>query len=291
MMRATWLKSLVAVGVFLIASVQARSQPLFGHAASIESTVANADLVVVGKLVEFGRGEQADEGSGHEATIAVEETLKEDIFTLEPYQRLRVHVRCPASVLANWKDHSHRLLVAVQEDAPNATTVVDLGDKNLELLSADFTLQHDPKAVIRVAKETVRRMPAAVRRIHTFGLEVPRETVAGTKWEEYYKTGGYLRLSVPVDERLERRASDYLRSQSYRRREEGVRALRYFKSDENIARVTRLLNDPGWAYQRHAQENKGIEVRIYGVRQEAFRTLKAWGMDVEKPVICEKVQK
>ena len=134
-------------------------------------------------------------------------------------------------------------------------------------------------------------MPAAVRRIHTFGLEVPREAVAGTKREEYYKTGGYLSLSVPVDERLEKRARDYCRSESYRRREEGVRALRYFKSDENIARVKRLLNDPGWAYLYHAQENKGIEVRIYGVRQEAYRTLRVWGIDVEMPVIREEVQK
>src|SRR5262245_4050829 len=125
-MRAAWLKSLVAVGVSLVASVQAHTQPLFGHAESIECTVAKADLVVIGRLVEFGGGEQADEREGREATIAVEETLKQDIFTVEPYRRLRVQVPCPASVLANWKDHSRRLLVAVKQDAPSATTVIDL---------------------------------------------------------------------------------------------------------------------------------------------------------------------
>jgi hypothetical protein len=264
---------------------------LFGHAESIESTVANADLVVIGKLVESGGGEQADASEGQEATIAVEETLKEDLFSVKGHQRLRVHLRCPASVLANWKNHSQRLLVTVKDDAPSATTVIVLADKSLEVLTADLALLHDPEAVIRVAKETVRRMPAAVRRIHTFGLVVPRKAVARTKWEQYYETGGHLVLSVPVDERLEERAHDYIRSESYQRRGEGVRALRYFKSDGNIARAKKLLNDPGWAYLYHAPENKGIEVRIYGVRHEAYRTLKSWGVGVEKPTIREEVRR
>src|SRR3954447_5697991 len=101
MMRAAWLKSLVAVGVSLVASVQAHAQPLFGHAESIECTVANADLVFVGKLVEFdGRG-QADGRGRREGTIDVGEVLKEDIFTGEPSRRLRVHLPYPESVLAN----------------------------------------------------------------------------------------------------------------------------------------------------------------------------------------------
>src|SRR3954453_8974433 len=184
MMRAAWFRSLIAVGVSLVASVQAHAQPLFGHAESIESTVANADLVVIGKLVGFGGEEQADEGEKHEATIDVEETLKEDIFAVEPYRRLRVDVRRSASVLANWKDRSHRLLVATNECALGATTLIELSPDRPKVLTADFTLLRDPEAVIQAAKETVRRMPAAVRRIHTFGLEVPREGVAGTKWED-----------------------------------------------------------------------------------------------------------
>jgi len=291
MMRASWLKPLVAVGVSLVTSVQGYAQPLFGHADSIESTVANADLVVIGTLAELGGGERADEREGHEITVAVEQTLKEDLFSVEPHRRLRVHVRRPAPVLANWRDHSHRLLVAAKVDAPEATAVIDLADKGLEVLPADFALLHDPEAVIRAAKETVRRAPAAVRRVHTVGLAVPRAAVTGTKWEEYYRTGGHLVLRVPVDERLEKRAHDYIRSESYPKREEGVRALRYFKSDANTARVKMLLNDPGWAYVYRAQENKGGEVRIYGVRQEAYRTLKSWGSDVEKPTIREEFRR
>lgn len=289
-MRGGWLKSFVVVGVSLVASVPAQAQPLFGHAESLECTVTNADLVFVAKIVELGGG-QTGAHEGYEATIAVERTLKENIFTVEPYQRMRVHVHYSASMLSDWKDHSSRLLVAVLEDAPNETRVIDLTRGKLEVLTADFRLLRDPEAVIQAAKEAVGRMPAAVRRFHTFALRVPGEAVAGTKWEKYYPTGGSLFLNVPVDKRLEERALDAIGSESYGRREEGIRILRYFKSDGNIARARTLLNDPGWAYQFHAQENKGIEVRIYGVRQEAYRTLKSWGVQVKEPTIREEIRR
>ena len=159
------------------------------------------------------------------------------------------------------------------------------------MLTADFTLLRDPDAVLKAAKETVRRMPVAIKRIHAFSLAVPREVVAGTEWEKYYGTGGHLKLSVPVDQSLEKRSQDYIGSDSYQKREEGVRALRYFKSDQNIVRVKRLLSDPAWAYLEHPAENGGVEVRWYGVRAEAYRTLRSWGVDVEKPVIREEVGK
>jgi hypothetical protein len=136
----------------------------------------------------------------------------------------------------------------------------------------------------------VRRTPAGVRRIHTFGLKVPRELVGGTEWEKYYGTGGHLVLSVPADGRLEKRAWDYLRSENFSTRAEGARALRYFKSDENVARVKPLLKDPGRYIREHAEEGKGSEA-VYVVRYAAYETLKAWGIDVEKPVLREDVPK
>ncbi len=287
-MKPPWLTALAAC-ISLITPARTHAQPLFGHAESIECTVANADLVLVARLVEYGRSKQADGREGHEGTIDVEETLKQDLFQEEPYQRLGVQLHYPASVLADWKDHSRRLLVALKEDGPDATTVIALAQESLEVLTEDLKLLRDPGAVIRIAKETVRRTPAPVRRIHTFGLMVPREAVAGTRWEGLYATGGHLSLGVPVDERLERRAHDDIRSESYMRREEGVRALRFFRSEENVARAKSLLADPGWGYRRHAEENMGLEVRVYGVREEAYRTLTSWGVRADKPVIREEV--
>ena len=289
-MRSACSKLFLVVCLFLTATEQAHSQPLFAHAESIAATVANADLVFIATLVKFGDAERTEGREVHDATIVIEQTLKQDIFKEEAYQRLQIRIPGPALVLADWKQRSSRLLVAYDEYAPDATTVIELVPGTMEVLEADFTLLRDPEDVIRAAEQALLRMPAGVRRIHNFRLQVPRELVAETRWDKYYATGGYLLLSVPVDEQLENRAIEYIQSESYRNREEGIRALPYFRSDENIVRARTLLDDPGWAYLYQAQENNGVQVRIYGVRQEAYRTLKCWGTDVEKPLIRMEVR-
>jgi hypothetical protein len=283
-MNPSSLISLVAIGLSWLVSVPAHAQPLFGRAESIESTVLNADIVVVGKLVTFG-GEPVDETGRRPATIAVAETLKG-----EHGERLSLQLLHSVSVLTKWKQDAGLLLVAVQGDGPTGTRVIDLADKELAVLTADFTLLRKPEDVLRSARETILRLPG-VKRIDTFRLQVPAATVAGTKWQTYYQTGGYITLTVPVDERLEKRAREYIGSQSYRQREEGAQALRYFRSDENIARVKALLNDPGWAYLKRAEENNGVEVRVYGIRQAAYDTLNYWGVKAKMPMIRETILK
>jgi hypothetical protein len=103
------------------------------------------------------------------ATIDIEETLKQDVFTIEPYRLLQIDIPRPASVLADWQKRSCRLLVAYKEDSPQETTLIELVPNRLEVLTADFKLLRDPDAVIKSATETARRMPASVKRIHTFG--------------------------------------------------------------------------------------------------------------------------
>ena len=72
------------------------------------------------------------------------------------------------------------------------------------------------------------------------------------------------------------------------RRAEGAKALAYFKSDENIALVRPLLNDPGVTYLQPAGEGKAGE-RLFGVRHSAYETLKAWGIDEKQRVFREVV--
>jgi hypothetical protein len=100
-------------------------------------------------------------------------------------------------------------------------------------MTADFLLLREPEAVIKAAREAARRQPIGVKRVHTFRLRVPRDIIAGTTWERYYDSG-CLMLSVPVDERLKKRAEDYIRTEKNRiKRYEGEQALRYFKSGED----------------------------------------------------------
>ena len=284
-MRAACLTSLITFGVVWAAAQTTHAQPLVAGAESIESTVVNADLVFIAKLVKLGDGKQVEGREVHAATIAIEQTLKKEVYNDEPYELLQVSIPGDAAVLTDWMERSCRLLVVYEEYAPYATTVIELVPGKMEVLTADFTLLREPETVIRAAKEALRRISPAVKRIHTFGLDVPRELIAKTRWDKYHG----LILNVPVDEQLEKRALKYIRSESYREREDGVRALRYFKSDENATQLKAMLNDPGWAYLRHAQDNNGVEVRIYGVRDATYKTLKSWGVDVDMPTIREEV--
>ncbi len=270
-MRANWLKSLLFFSVVLIASVQARAQPLSPHTESIESTVANADLVFVGKIVKFDPADQEAEAKVYGVTVAFEETLKKKLFRDEPYRVLQIRLPHRPSVITDWKERACRLLVAHNSDAPEATRVIELTHDPLEVMTADMKLLRDPDAVIQAAREAVGQTPAAVKRIHTFGLAVPRKVIVGTTWEKYYHTSGHLFLSVPVDKQLEKRALRYIRSKNTARRWEGLRALRYFKSDKNIARIKALLDDA---------KSSGVGL---DVGNEAEQTLKSWGVEVEKP--------
>jgi hypothetical protein len=278
-MRPSWLMSLMAAGICVSGSVNANAQPLFGHAESIESMVANSDHVVVGTLANVGLRKNADAG-----TISVHETLKG-----QHRDRLEVRLAHPASVLTQWKEKSSRLLVAAREETSIVASAIDLANRDLTVLTADFTLLRKPDDVLRIAKEVVRRMPG-IKSIDTFGLAVPREAIAGTSWESYYRTGGHLVLKVPVDERLEKVAHASIRSKDYRQRQEGVRALRFFRSNKNAAQATALLADPEWSRLYRAEDNMGLEVRIYGVRQAAYETLQYWGIKAEKPLIREEIQ-
>lgn len=284
-MKPFWSKSLATVWVSLSVAVVAQAQPLVGGVESIECAVANSSMVVIGTIMEVHAKEESDKKGGVQATMLVEETLKSSHS-----DRVRVRLRHPAAVLAGWMERSTRLLV-VLSDPPAEMDVIDLTDKGLAVMTSDLTLLRKPDDVIRAAKETVRRMPG-VTRIETYKLRVPdRATVAGTKWEKIYESGGYIRVAVPIDDRLEKLAHEYLRTKDPELRWEGALLLRYFKSDGNVARAKALLADPSWSCSRSAEDNRGIEVRSYRVREMAYSTLRELGVRVEKPVIEVEVWK
>src|SRR4051794_37181030 len=108
----------IVFGVCLAASLPAHAQPLVARAPSIESMIANADYVFVAKLVKFGVGERIDGREVPGTTIELEETLKQDLFTSEPYRRMSMDFPVPVSALADWLKRSCRLLVIHDSDAP-----------------------------------------------------------------------------------------------------------------------------------------------------------------------------
>lgn len=283
-MRTLYLQTLIFLGILFSGVDVSYAQPLVAGAESIETTVINSDLVFVAKLIRIGEVKQVNGREVYNTSIEIEKTLKQDVNQEEPYTKLQMEFPRSMSILKEWKDKSTRLLVAYDENDPDFTTVIELVPGKVEIFKADFTLLREPEDVIRAAEDALQRMPAAIKRVHTVLLYVPPEVVAKTKWGKYHG----LRLNVPVDDQLEQRALRYIQSDNYMRRLEGVQALRYFQSEENIERVKALLEDATWSHFQHPQENDGVGVRYFGVRKEAYQTLKSWGEDVEKPVLKEE---
>ena len=68
-------------------------------------------------------------------------------------------------------------------------------------------------------------------------------------------------------------------------RAEGVAALRYFKSKQNIALLTPLLNDPA-SMVFHGPGPDDAE-RVYYIRKAAYEVLRQWDVKITKPLIEE----
>ncbi|MEL6106286.1 MAG: hypothetical protein AAFU85_09620 [Planctomycetota bacterium] len=280
------LCALVVLPAFTCASA-IHAQPLVARTSSLESVIANADQVFVARLVKLGETKQIEGRSVHNAVIEIQETIKRDLFETESVPAMQINLSIDRFTLADWQKQSSRLLVAIDLEHPDADLAIEIMPGATEVFRADFSLLDQPEQVIRAAKEYARSLPARVKRLHTFRLTVPPELVEGTRWEDFYS----LQLDVPADDDLEARALRYIESEDYGKRYDGVRAIRYFRSEANARRVERLLRDDGWSIYQSAESNGGIEVRYHGVRAEAYRTLKSWGISVDKPIVRDEVAK
>jgi hypothetical protein len=269
--------AVLVASALLVAPAGALAQPLFHGAESIECTVANARAVVVGVIVKVLDGPESIA-----VTIAVEETLKG-----EHRDRVKVQLPGPAPIHPRTMP-ALRVLAALRADVATEGRVIDLSGRGPEVFAADFTVLKEPADVLRAARGAIRRMPG-VRRIETFPLRVPARVTAGTRWEQSHGKGVSLILEVPVDEHLEEWALRSILSRSGLERDEGARALRFFRSEANVARVRSLLADPTWAHGMRAEDNMGQELRVYLVREAAYRTLTYWGVKADEPVTREEL--
>ena len=279
-----FLSALVLLIFFLV--VEARSQPLVAQISSIESMVANHDYIFVARLTEFDPEKKSPPyGSYYETCVTIEETLKRPLYVTDPHSKLQLNLPCLESDLAKWQKHSTRLLVSLDEDIIRHNQVVPLDTENLEAMTADFTLLRTPESVIKATKKAIRDTPANLRRVHTCDFTVPAEIVKGTQWEQYWS----LRVGIPVNDQLEKRVLQWIHAKDQTRRLEAVKALRYFRSNENILLARELLKDSEVTWEQDKGDDSGVKERFYGIRNLAYETLQIWGVDVEKPVISEEV--
>ncbi|PAY17457.1 hypothetical protein CKO51_21315 [Rhodopirellula sp. SM50] len=276
-MRRICRIAIVVSGFALFAIDHAMAQPLVYTAESLESWVINADRVWIARIVRV-RDEPIPGGSEMPGiTIAVEETLKYPIFE-QRHEKMGLFVEHPTAQFKDFEKHSSRLLIAHSDQHQFAPKLIELTPGKVEGLRADFTILRTPEAVVQAAREIIGRVPPNVRQLHTVCLTIPADVSFDSK------LGPHGQLIVPVDEQLETLAIGLLNSESYSKRSKAAEVLRYFKSEANIDRLRALLKDTGYSEQRADDRTR---TKYYGVRDQAYQTLKAWGIKVERPEILE----
>jgi len=264
-MRPFLLNAVIAGCLAHVAGTLLHAQ--YPQSLSVDSIVANANQVVVGRILNTGVTTLDGEGRRTGTIVlAVEKTLKGDqargplnlrIANFVSYDKGEFY---PAT--ADPLPYSHQLLVALRNDAasPARITAIDLDAASLAVMSADLVVLKTPVEVIRAAEDEIRRGPAGANRVDFFEWPAPGYNVKGDPFRGY-------QIILPVDERLEERAHVILRRGADAERPIAINALRFFKSDQNIHLLTEALSDPDDSIRRYA-----------------YQALKGWGVDVAEPV-------
>jgi len=320
---ARWLLFLGVAGMLTASAV---GQPAFDRIDSLEWMAADSKIVVRAVVVDVTR-EPADTDWEFWDTVTVKvlETLKgtpgatvtfrvktfrlgEDPPARWKQQRLELLLFLVESKLLREQDANY----ARHELAPRPDwrrSCIELGKRTTpEVLTMDLGALTDPKAVL----ERTRAAIAATAKAGHVGKHVVRRPLSGFG-------GVHVYLAVPADHRLETAARRWIESPddfmpktdepgsarvddssweynawwpmtSNGLRAEGIKALRHFKSDENVAITKGLLDDPA-SYCHTVEEGEwtAIRRREYFIRQEAFTTLKQWSVEVGQPVLGEEL--
>jgi hypothetical protein len=175
----------------------------------------------------------------------------------------------------------------------------------LPIFTVDLRLLTKPEEVLQAARAAVVE-GGKVERVRSHEVHLFYDVMRVTG-----QSGDANILYVPIDGRLEAAARAWIKSPGdiLRRlgiarpegvnhrwaltdplRSEGVRALRHFKSDENIVILKGLLDDGAFSRSEvETGEQDGITEKVYYIRKAAFETLRGWGVEVNEPVLKERL--
>ena len=278
-------------------------QPLFGRMDSMEWMAADSSLIARGTIEALSMEKERDRGLWHSVTFRVAETLKGEHRPAIQFMMQSNDVPSEIELIDRWQSRKPELLVFLHEskclvarDNPRYARcdfAPRTGRRDGSVLVLDsngtsvFTLAHDalsqPEEIIRATKAAVAvRQERTKLCSHSFML--PHDLVRETPWAQ---TGGGVKLSVPIDARLEAQARQWIKSQDGPQRVKGAQALIYFRSEANAAALKALLDD-GYSSQRveHHQDRVEREL-VYGVREAAVTVLEAWCYERPQVIIRE----
>ncbi len=295
MWRLLW----VVPWIIAFAEDAAWSQPLFYRVESLEWMAADCPVIVRGSVVDFVRevGQRGDVWDT--VVLKVKETIKGQN---RPFHTFVLNNLVYCESLRLWRNSGREILVFLDRSRRVDTEVYD--DQAGPLLAYEFT----PRFVSQGRQAIIERPgpgnPAIERLAYTMDLKelttydailrhVRDDVVAARALDSrrsyevrWPKGSENIDRMVPVDRRLETLARAWARSDQQGLREEGAKALGCFKSDEVVAILKGLLEDPSYESRFEQRGREAIETeREFRVRQAAFTSLKDLGIPVTEPLL------
>jgi hypothetical protein len=248
---------------------------------SVDVKVLSQGTVMIGRISDA----RIAEDGAVDISVAVEEFLKG-----APQSSLRIGQQAArtnkltADELSRMSRDGTRLLITGQGVTP-------LDEKTLAVPTASGLVLREPTKVIDYIREVLRSHPIKDGRdslVNSFEIPLPK-AFENTALSPFFVVGGGpppRNLSIPVNAQLEKWALEWIRGRQEPIR--GLQALRFFKTDANIALVSGLLSDPTFEVL-NGPEDKSVEIREYRIRSQAYSLLKEWKVEVLQPIGREEV--
>ena len=275
-------------------------------AESTEWALASSDRVIVGKVVKFDAVLDRDGKKCQAISVTVSKTFKgahaDQVTFLLPnfigdqYGKQWSDEGLPI-VFCLVKNDEKRVPVAadkypwVVRDDGNGACAILLGKSQHHwtgcrlVLTREFEVLTNPEAIVKFVEQTISAQAAKVP-TESMIVDVPWDTPVCKLL--YSRSAVW--LTVPVDERLEAQGVKWCQSTTPRERREGARILSHFKSEQNIALLKSLLNDPSTRTDEQSQSVAGkselvYRKKVFFVRQVAFDALTGMGVFIQPPVL------
>jgi hypothetical protein len=264
---------------------------------SLELTVADADLVVRATLETSELTPSTPERRG---IFRVKDTLKgnagqtveclisqDDERNVENWQRGKTDLLVCLVKSERYREIGSKEPMAaewsVRHGRGGETGIIPLdGNPGRRAPTADFVFLIKPDDILKCTAQAIRA------NADTMVAREPEGTVAmltlgvpfGSPVDKELHSGSGNSLAVPINEMIEPKAKQWIKTDNAELRENGVEVLAHFKSDDNIAALKGLLTDPE---VRHSIQGANT-ISEYPVRAAALVALTHWGVDAHAVV-------
>jgi hypothetical protein len=294
-----------ASAILMCMAAPAYGQPLFGRLDSIEWMAADSSLIVRGTIETLSTEKDPDGSLWHTVRFRVQETLKGDRQPSVQFLMRSNDIPREVELIDEWKSREEPLLVFLSKSkclvargnrrharydfAPRtgfrdqSLVALKSENENPVLTMAQQALSRED--IVEATKAAIA-FPGDGATLCSHSFLLPADLVRDTYWVQ---TGGGVKLSVPIDSRLEAQARRWIKSTDGSLRVTGTEALIYFRSEANAATLKTLLDDPYRKEVKRFQDRGVKRERVYQVREAAFTVLEAWGVEVPDVVIRESL--